>query len=127
MMSVKEKIIGLTGVLLFLSIWYIIDRNNKRKKNTIEQNKYSTVCKVFRVDSRRSFTHANYYFYYKDSMYISWKSVDKFEYEILDKYFKVELSTDDPDYSEILFDQEVTDPKKIVNAGFKYESPKENK
>lgn len=60
---------------------------------------------MYKINSKRSFTDACYYFHYKEVRYESWKAIDNSGNRYLNRYYRVELSTENPDYSEIFLDQ----------------------
>jgi len=122
-MSIKEKIIGLIFIIIFAVFAYLISKTQNEIKNNILENKDQTVCKVFRIESRRSFKHVYYYYNYNGIRYERWDNGNVSEDEVLNKFYRVDISTENPSYSKILLDQEVTDSIEIVKAGFKYGSP----
>jgi|LakMenEpi03Aug12_release.lakeMendotaPanAssembly.Ray.scaffolds.fasta_scaffold756286_1 hypothetical protein len=119
-MSLKEKIIGLILVMILVVIIYKSNQNDKKEGISIDNNKYITVGKIFKIVSRRSFTHVYYYYNYNGLRHETWKNADVSEDEVLNNFYRVNISTENPSYSEILLDQEVTDSTEIVNAGFEY-------
>lgn len=119
-MNLKEITIGLILVVVLGVIIYKSDQNNKKEKISIDNNKYSTIGKVFKIVSRRSFTHIYYYYNYNGLKHETWKNADVSEDEVLNKFYRIDISTENPSYSRIFLDQEITDSTEIVNAGFKY-------
>lgn len=117
-MNKKEKIVGSIGILIFIFFAYFINNSQKNIETRITENKYETICKVFKFESRRSFTHVYYYYYYNNLRYERWDNTDLTEEDVLNKYFRVNLSTQNPKDSKILLDQEVTNSTEIVKAGF---------
>lgn len=112
-------IIGIP-VLLYLVISGLI--NNDKIEKSIENNKYKTISKVFKFYSNRSNTRYYFEYYYMNKIYRNSENVDGYGKEqCVGKYYKINLSTKNPEYSEIFLDQEVTDSAEIDKAGFKYE------
>lgn len=124
-MSHKEKIIGTIGIIIFIVFFYLISRDTKKFESNIREHKYQTICKVYRIETRRSFIHAYFYYYYNGLKYEAWENINFSGDNVINKFFKVDLSTENPAYSKIYFDQEVTDSTEIVKAGLKYERPLE--
>ncbi len=120
-MSKKEKIIGLICILFFVTFAYFINKAQNDIDSNIKENKYQTTCKVYKFESRRSSRHVYYYYYYDGIKYERWENCNVSENEVLNKFYRVDISTENPSNSKILIDQEVTDSIEIVNAGFKYE------
>ena len=121
-MSKKEIITIIFFFLSFGLLYFFGNKYQEEKKDIIDENKLTTVAKVFNIDSRRSFTSAKFYFYFSGIRYESGKHIDNSGEMYINKYYKVEFATIKPEYSRIILDQEVTDSTEIVNAGFKYAS-----
>lgn len=119
-MAKTEKILGTLFCVAIVILTLFSNKYQKEKQSMIDKYRYITVAKVYEIKPEKSFTAAGFYFYYNGSKYESWKSIDKSGSMYINKYYKVELSTEKPEYSNILFDQEVTDSIEIVKAGFKY-------
>ena len=119
-MSLKEKIIGLILVIILVVIIYKSNQNDKKEETSIDNNKYITVGKVFKIVSRRSFTHLYYYYNYNGLKHETWENADVSEDEVLDNFYRVNISTENPSYSKIFLDQEVSDSTEIVKAGLDY-------
>ena len=68
-----------------------------------------------------------YYYYYKGNKIESSESTNLNIYDLVGKYYEVDISTKNLLYSRIQLDKEVTDTVKIKTAGFKLEKeiPKE--
>jgi hypothetical protein len=120
-MSKKEIITIICFFLSFGLLYFFGNKYQEEKKDIIDENKLTTVAKVFNIDSRRSFTSA--YFYFNGIRYESGKHIDNSGEMYINKYYKVEFATIKPEYSRIILDQEVNDSTEIVNAGFKYAPP----
>lgn len=118
-MNKKEKIIGLIGILIFITFAYFINNSQTAIETRITENKYETICKVFKIESRRSFTHIYFYYYYNGIRYERWDNTNLTEGDVVNKFFRVNLSTLNPKDSKILLDKEITDSTEIILAGFK--------
>jgi hypothetical protein len=122
----RNEIISATCFLISIGLLIFFgNRYQDEKKSIIDENKFSTVAKVFYISYRRSFTDARFYFYFNGIKYESGKHIDNSGKKYMNKYYKIEVASVKPEYSRILLDQEVTDSTEIVNAGFKYEPPQE--
>jgi hypothetical protein len=117
----KKYIPALIGIpILFYLIISGLINNNKIEKS-IKENKFETIGKVSKFYSNRSFNHYYFIYYYKNKKYTEVNDISSFGRETcIGKYYKINLSTKNPEYSKIFLDQEVTDSTEIVNAGFKY-------
>lgn len=116
-MSKKEVVTIICFFLSFGLLYFFGNKYQEEKKDIIDENKLTTVAKVFNIDSRRSFTSAKFYFYFNGIRYESGKHIDNSGEIYINKYYKVEIATIKPEYSRIILDQEVTDSTEIVNAG----------
>lgn len=118
----KKKYIPATigiPILFYLIISALINMN--KIEQNIENNKYETIGKVYKFFSNRSSSRYYFIYYYDGKKYNESNDIDYFGgEECIDKYYKINLSTKNPEYSKIFLDQEVTDSIEIVNAGFKY-------
>jgi nitrogen regulatory protein PII-like uncharacterized protein len=119
-MSFKEKIICLILILVLALIFYVSNQSETKKEISISNNKYTTVGKIFKIVTRRSFTHIYYYYNYNGLRHESWENAKVAEDEVLNKFYLVNLSIENPSYSKIFLEQQITDSIEIANAGFKY-------
>lgn len=117
-MKKKEKIIGLTALVIIIVFAYFVTNAKKNIENNIIDNNYQTICMIYKVESRRSFTHAYYYYYYNGKKYETWTNTNLSRNDILNKFYKVNISTENPQYSKILFEREINDTLEITKAGF---------
>ena len=121
-MDNKNKYLILTGGILFISIaYFFIEKNLKEIKIDIDKNTVYSIGKVYYINSKRSFTDARFFYFYNGNKYESGKYIDNSGDEYLNKYFKIEFSSKNPQHSNIFFNQEVLEKEQIKNAGFDYE------
>ncbi|EMY3553492.1 hypothetical protein [Flavobacterium psychrophilum] len=104
--------------LLFGIAFFFIERNLNKVKVDIERNHTITLAKVFFINSKRSFTDARYFYFYEGRRYESGEYIDSSGDEYLNKYFKVEFSSKNPNHSNIFLDREIRDSSEIRKAGF---------
>jgi hypothetical protein len=122
----RNEIISATCFLVSIVLLIFFgNRYQDEKKSIINENKFTTVAKVFYISYRRSFTDARFYFYFNGVKYESGEHIDNSGKMYMNKYYKIEVASVKPEYSHILLNQEITDSTEIVNAGFKYEPPQE--
>lgn len=120
-----KKIVVLTGLLVVLFMFIASINDMNKRKNSINENKFQTVGKVYKFHSNRSFNHYYFTYNYKGREYNNYQNIGSHGREnCVIKFYRLCLSTKNPEYSEVFLDQEVTDSAEIVSAGFKYESPK---
>jgi hypothetical protein len=117
-MTFKEKIVGVFLVLIIGTFIYLAEKDRLKIETSISKNKYETICRVSKIISRRSFTHTYYIYYYQGIEHESYDNIDVNEQDYLNKYFKMNLSTENPAYSKIFIDEEITDSNLILKAGF---------
>lgn len=121
-MTRKEKI-SATLLISFLSIAFLLSTINHCKRETsIKDNNVITIAQVTKFSSNRSFNHYYFTYYYKGKKYDSFDNIYNQEREkCVGKFYTVEISSNDPAYSKIDLDKEVTDSIEIVSAGFLFE------
>lgn len=103
------------GVIMF--ILAILDMNNR--ENSINENKFETIGKVYKFHSNRSFNHYYFKYYYKGIEYNNYQNISSFgEDKCVGKFYKVDLSTKNPQYSIIFLSEEITDQIEIRKVGF---------
>jgi len=129
MIRLQKKYWGSTiGLSLFaiLVIYALI--NEWCIEKNIEDNKYITITKVYEAVERRSISRLYYHYYYEDTLISSVEKKDDYILKkLVGRYYKVYLSTENPLYSRIQLDKEVTDTVAIKAAGFKIEKEKPKK
>lgn len=103
------------GILMFtIAIFDMTER-----ENSINENKFETIGKIYKFSSNRSFDHYYFKYNYKEKEYSNYQNIHDFEGDkCIGKFYKVNLSTKNPEYSIIFIDQEVTDKSEIIKAGF---------
>lgn len=111
----KDKIFM---VLIATFLFSYIAINLYTSSQEREKYRFETICYINNVEVRRSFNHIEGYFYYKGKKYESYANVDSKPNRYIGKYYKIVLSTKDPNNYEILYNEEVTDLDKIKKAGF---------
>jgi hypothetical protein len=118
-MNYKEKISGTILISFFVVIYFISDNNKKTKKNSIEENKKMSIGKVYKFEKSKSFQFYDFTYFYDGIKYKNAKDAKRMGgNSLVGRYFRIELSTKEPKYSNIFLDQEVTDSTEIVKAGF---------
>ena len=129
MIRLQKKYWGSTiGLSLFaiLVIYALI--NEWCIEKNIEDNKYITITKVYEAVERRSISRLYYHYYYEDTLISSVEKKDDYILKkLVGRYYKVYLSTENPLYSRIQLDKEVTDTVAIKAAGFTIEKEKPKK
>ena len=118
-MKAKQILIFVILCLAVIMIVTAIKDTNKRKES-IENNKFETVAKVYKFNGNRSFNHYCYIYYYDGKKYTNYDDIDNGDRDLcIGKYYKLNLSTECPNYSEIILNEEINDSIKIQNAGLK--------
>ena len=116
----KKSIYLLIFIIIAYTLWYLAERDMKEKSKSINQNYKSTIGSV--VDFKKNKTISNYYFefYYNGNLITGRSDIYGFEgVRCIGKYYKVEFSSENTNYSNILLDKEIIDSLEIINSGFK--------
>jgi hypothetical protein len=118
MNSIKKNIIRL-GIISFIIIFYFgVKKTDELKQtinNEIDNNLIVTIGKV--KNCGRHFT--SYIYYYDKIKYEGSYDGDGESDSKIGKYFKVELSKINPQFSRLMIYEEVTDSIKIAHSGFR--------
>jgi hypothetical protein len=118
-MKTKNKyLVPLVCLLLLGMALFFIERHRNKVKVDIESNGAYTIGKVFFINSKRNFTDARYFYFYEVNRYESGEYIDSMGDKYLNKYFRVEFSSKNPNYSNIFLHQEISDSLEIKKAGF---------
>ncbi|MFH6996046.1 hypothetical protein [Flavobacterium sp. FlaQc-48] len=123
-MTTSQKILIVLTCSALVFATFLSQKYQKEKKYMIDKYRYITVAKVSEIKPEKSFTAAEFYYYYDGIKYESWESIHKSGSKYLNRYYRVDLSSVEPKYSKIHLDQEVTDSTEIANAGFILGEPK---
>lgn len=114
----------LFGLYIFVSAYL----NVKKREDSIEQNKFETIALVYKFESNKSNNRYYYKYFYNNKKYLNDENLSGFNREnCIGKFYKIHLSTENPQYSKIFLDQEVTDTAEIINSGFKLIKKKKSK
>jgi hypothetical protein len=105
-------------VLLFCIAYFFIEKNLNQTEEDIHNNTVYGIGKIFHINSKRNFTDARYFYFYKGNRYESGKYIDVPGNKYLNKFFKIEFSSKNPDHCNIFLDQEINDSFEIKKAGF---------
>ena len=100
-------------IILFGSIYYYINYNNNNNRDYLLKNGVSTIGKVYKISSRRSFTHLYYFYVYNGKKIESLIDIDFEGEKYINRYFEVILVEEDPYNSLILLDKEINNNKRI--------------
>ena len=102
---------------ILISIGFI-EKNLNQIQKDIKNNTVYGIGKVFYIDFNRNFTDAKYFYFYNGIRYESGEKIDVSGDKYLNKFFKIEFSSKNPDHSNIFLDQEINDTVEINKAGF---------
>jgi hypothetical protein len=114
-----KKIFIIFGIFItiFMISSAIIDMN--RRSKSVETYKFETVARVYKFSSNRSFNIYYYEYFFKGKKYWNNEDIGHGNRDgSVDKYYKMNLSTQNPDYSKIILENEITESSQIKAAGF---------
>ncbi|MFK7061581.1 hypothetical protein V3Q90_15815 [Flavobacterium oreochromis] len=109
----KIIMVIITALFLLCMILSINNYEEDRKKNEFE-----TICYVNNGKISRGSKDISGYFFFKGKRYTTYEIVHDSPNNYIGKYFKIILSSKNPNDNEILYNVEVTDINKIKKAGF---------
>lgn len=111
----KDKIFM---VLIATFLFSYIAINLYTSSQEREKYKFETICYIINGKISRSSRLINGYYFFNGGRYESYEIVKDNPDKYIGKYYKIVLSTKDPNNCEILYNEEVTDLDKIKKAGF---------
>lgn len=120
-MTRTEKILGILFCVTMGYFIYLSNRDENKSNEIINKNKFSTIARVYKIESGKTYTYAHFYFFFNKEKYSSSEFITYDMRKTINKYYRVDLSSVAPKYSKIHLENEVTDSTEIVNAGFKYD------
>ena len=115
----KKIIKALPLLAVTVAIFLFIRFYNTKIDNELNENPFYSVARVTAVEYGAKNVSASYIYYYDNKVYrssapLKWQDNLRLE----NRYFKVQLSTKNPEINEILFDVEILDTLEIEKAGF---------
>ncbi|RZJ68512.1 MAG: hypothetical protein EOO50_01600 [Flavobacterium sp.] len=115
----NKPIIGIVLIILLLVIRINIDDKREREiQENIKTHRFETVAKVTSYSMDDSGPHYGFKYFYEDKEYNNANpSYDGVGELSKGKYYRLELSAQNPHFSNILLGQEVTDTILIKKAG----------
>ncbi len=122
MKKVFKKIFIFLGISIVITVLILAFLDVNKREKSINENKHETIGKVYDFNSNRSFNHYEYRYYFKGKLFSDYEDLDDFDREeCIGRFYRIYLSTKNPEYSKILLDQEITDTSEILKAGFTIE------
>lgn len=118
MKEIRNNLTFFVCVLLFSFAYFFIEKNLNQIQKDIKNNTVYGIGKVFYIDINRNFTDARYFYFYNGIRYESGEKIDVSGDKYLNKFFKIEFSSKNPDHSNIFLDKEINDTFEINKAGF---------
>lgn len=114
----KKTIKILIWLALLFGLWVYVQYHNNSIERKINENKYETIAKVYKIKYGAKNRSLEYKFIYKGKLYESSEPINGSEYvNSVNKYFVLHLSSKNPKYHRIFLDREVTNPNVIRNSG----------
>ena len=106
-------------ILILFFLLYVVNETNVIDSN-IEKNKFITVGRVYKYEEGMKGKKIYLYeYYYKGQIFDKTSNEGNIENgRCLERFFIVNLSTKNPEYSKIFLNQEVKDTAEILKAGF---------
>lgn len=115
----KQFLIGIVFfpimIILYLNTYF----HEKEILKSIRENKVITVGKVYKFIDNRSYDYYYYCFYHKGSLfYDKFNKYDLDGNKLIDRFFYLEYSSKNPNFSLIDLEKEITNSVEIKSAGF---------
>ena len=118
MRELKENYVFFICVILLIICTFFIEKHRSEVKIDIQKNNVCGLGKVFYINIKRNFTDARYFYFYYGNRYESGERIDDSGNKYLNKYYRIEFSSKNPNHSKIFLNEEMKDTNKIREAGF---------
>ncbi len=103
----------------FLLLYILIQLYNKYIDDEINRFKVITVAKIDKIGKGpRGRDYIKFVYFYKGKMYRSGRPFNSEASIYLNKYYKLHLSSKNPQHTEIFLNQEIINQERIIEAGF---------
>ena len=121
-LSRKELITGTCSLIILITFFTVVIISGNKRDESIKNNRFYRIGKVTEFTSNRSFDNYTFMYYYNGRKYDATNSIkNEDEENCIGKYYKIELSIENPSFSNIFLEEPVSDMKNILNAGFRIE------
>ena len=101
---------------MILGAWIFSKIYNHNLEEEIKNNRFQTVAKVYEISYGAKNVSIKYKFRYNDKIYVGGIPGEKIEKDdVLNNYFKIDISTKNPEKNKIHFDKEVFN-KQIIDS-----------
>lgn len=118
-MGCAKKIFVAIVLIAAITMITVAIRDTEKRKKSIEIFKFKNIAQVYDFKSNKQFQGYYYTYYYENEKFAKSEDINDFSREnCIGKFYYMNLSTENPNYSQILLDQEVTDTAEILKAGF---------
>lgn len=116
----KQVFVG-TIFFIIIAVLYFNSNVKKEIKTTdIKKNKLEAIGRVYDFVNNRSYNRYYYNYYYNGHYYNgNINAYGKGGEKLIGKFFLLEFSSKNPNFSNIHLDKEITDSARISDAGFK--------
>ena len=114
----REVIVGFIFISIFSAMIIVASKSQNNKRESINKYGEYTIGRVYKIAKNRSVKHVHYYFYYNSKRY---DRVDNFNgtgEEYLNNFYRVKFSSQEPNYSIIYLNAQITDTAKIREVGY---------
>lgn len=123
---IKKKYLPSIIILLLFAVFAIVSLLRQTKaEQAINDHKDVVIGKIHKTNSNRSFNLVYYTYYFNNQKFESSEDIDnhtrKHVRSLNGRFFKVHLSSKNPEHSRIQLNEEVSDTLAIKSAGFKME------
>lgn len=118
MNEIKNNIIRIGAISFIIFIYFGIKKTNEQEQIVNKEIDNNLIVTIGKVKSRgRYFT--SYIYYYDKIKYKGSYDGDGESDSKIGRYFKVELSKKNPEFSRLIIYDEIKDSIKIANSGFR--------
>lgn len=118
MNEIKNNIIRIGAISFIIFIYFGIKKTNEQEQIVNKEIDNNLIVTIGKVKSRgRYFT--SYIYYYNKIKYKGSYDGDGESDSKIGRYFKVELSKKNPEFSRLIIYNEIKDSIKIANSGFR--------
>ena len=117
-MKINIKFLRIIILSFVLILIYIFSKRLKKEESEIKLNNFTTVAKIFEINSKRSFTEAKYFYFFEGLKYQSREHIDLSGNQLNNKFYEIKLSKINPTIVRININKEIKNTRQILESGF---------
>ncbi|MGX7667658.1 hypothetical protein [Flavobacterium pedocola] len=119
--GVALLILAIVVLMIFNSVSEL-DKKSESEQEMLNSGNQSekpiVIGKIYKIVSGKNYTGAKFTYYFDGKREVDEDGISYYDESLLGRFFRVSISTDEPNEIDLYTDYEVTDTQMIKNAGF---------